>query len=75
MKKYIVTEDSPTGKTRFEVITDELGYLHKQPEPEPEVKPVSLKEIERLYKKEFPESQSQPKPVNEIKRLHKMLNE
>ena len=79
-KKYVI-EDHSDGK-KYEVITDELGYIHdKQPieplsgsiKPDPEVKPVSFEQIKRLYDKEFPEPIT--KPVNEVKKLHKMLND
>ena len=73
-KKYIV-EDHSDGK-KYEVIADELGYIHKQLEQEQ--KAVSFKDIERLYKKEFggiPEKNGNPQqPVNEVRKLKQLID-
>ena len=68
----------PTPK-KYEVVEHETGIKYEvtehqqEPKPEPEVKPVSFKDIERLYKKEFPEP-TITNNVNEVKKLKQLID-
>ena len=80
MKKYIV-EDHSDGK-RYEVVTDELGYIrdkqpiakikHENQEIAIEQKPVSFEQIKKLYDKEFPPTIT--KPVNEVRKFKQLID-